>query len=134
MSPEQQFVRQKIPVEIERGKPLTIQICSLSGNGANDVAIRCPPDVWNAVTNAEKVIHVRLRSSSKPGTEIGGVDPGGAWGFIPYVSNAHYLFYIGGTHRAKASVEIVFPNAPPGTTRAEILVGKTPIDTKFPNY
>jgi hypothetical protein len=130
--PDVQFVLQKIPVEIQRGKPLTIEIHSLSGNGVNCVGIRCSPEVWSLLTNAPKSLEVRLKSSNKPHTEIGGVDPGsGASGFLEYIPNTHYLFYVNGEHRAEASVEITFANAPEVATSAEIIVGKTPIDTKL---
>jgi len=130
MSPEQYAVRQKIPVQIEANKPVTVEISSLSGNGVNEVGIQCSPEIWNSLTNETKNISVRLVSSSKPGTQIGGVALGSGFGFfLGYVTNAHYLFYIGGKYHAKASVEIVFSNAPPGVTRADILIGKTPADT-----
>jgi hypothetical protein len=138
--PEVQFVRQKIPVEIQRGKPVIVEIRSLSGNGSNDVGIRCSPDVWSALTNGSEQIIIQLRSSNKKGTEIGGISPGrggegkAGVGFLGYIPNVHYLFHIYGKHGAKASVEIIFPNAPEGTTRAEIIVGKTPIDTKPPSF
>jgi hypothetical protein len=128
--PDVQFVRQRIPVEIQRGKSLTIEIHSLSGNGVNDVGIRCSPEVWNALTNSTKAIEVRLKSSNKPSTQIGGVNPGSSGtAFLGYIPNVHYLFYISGEYRAKASVEIAFPNAPAGVTPAEIIVCKTPADT-----
>lgn len=127
--PDKQFVRQRIPVEIRKGRPLTIEIYSLSGNGVNDVGIRCSPEVWSALTNGTKEIEVRLKSSNSPGTEIGGVDPGGRSAFLGYITNAHYLFYIGGRYRANASVEITFPNAPAEVTQSEVIVGKTPADT-----
>jgi hypothetical protein len=130
--PDVQFVLQKIPVEIQRGKPLTIEIHSLSGNGVNCVGIRCSPEVWSMLTNSPQSIEVRLKSSNEPRTQIGGVDPSShATGFLEYLTNVHYLFYVQGEHRAKASVEIIFPNAPEETTSAEIIVGKTPIDTKL---
>jgi hypothetical protein len=129
-APDVQFVRQRIPVEVQRGKPITIEIHSLSGNGVNDVGIRCAPEVWNALTNGIGSIGVHLKSSNKPGTKIGGVDPGsGGTAFLGYVPNAHYLFYISGKYRAKASVEITFPNAPAEAARAEIIICKTPSDT-----
>jgi hypothetical protein len=124
-----QFVRQRIPVEIQRGKPLTIEIHSLSGNGVNDVGILCSSDVWNSLTNGTKAIEVRLKSSNKPSTEIGGVNPGSGGAFLGYIPNVHYLFYISGEYRAKASVEISFQNAPAEAARVEIIVGKTPADT-----
>jgi len=130
MSPEKQYVRQTIPVEIQSGKPVTIEISSLSGNGVNDVGIRCSPEAWNTVTNGTKAIEVRLKSSTRPNTQIGGIDPASSGtAFLGYISNVHYLFYISGEYRAKAAVEITFPNAPEGTTHAEIIVCKTPTDT-----
>jgi hypothetical protein len=127
MPPDVQFVCQKIPIEIQRGKPVIIEIHSLSGNGANHVGIRCSPEVWNVLTNGTNVISVQLKSSNKPNTNIGGISPGG--GRLWPIELFHYLFYIGGEYHAKASVEITFPNAPEGTTSAEIIVCKTPADT-----
>ena len=128
--PSVQFVRQKIPIAIQEGKSLTVEIQSLSGNGVNDVGIRCSPETWSVLTNSPNAIRVRLKSSNKPRTEIGGVMPGSdGTGFLPLVPNVHYLFYISGQYHAKASVEITFPNAPEGVTSAEIIVGKTPADT-----
>lgn len=134
MSPERQYVRQTIPIEIRAGEPIRIEIRSLSGNGPNAVGIRCSEETWNALTNVSNSIMVQLKSTSKSGAEIGGINPGSGYGFLGYVPNVHYLFHIYGKHGAKASVEIVFPNAPEGTTHGEIIVGKTPIDTKPPNF
>lgn len=125
--PDVQFVREKIPVQIQRGKPLTIEIDPLSGNGANHVGIRSPPGVWNALTNGTNMISVQLKSSNKPNTNIGEISPGG--GRLWSIESFHYLFYIGGEYHAKASVEITFSNAPEGITSAEIIVCKTPADT-----
>jgi hypothetical protein len=75
-TPEEQFVRQKIPVEIQSGKLVTIEIHHLSGNGWNDIGIRCSPEVWNALTNGANNITVQLKSSNKKTTEINGVNPG----------------------------------------------------------
>ena len=128
--PDVQFVRQKIPIVIQSGKPVTFTIGHLSGNGENDIGIRCSPEIWGALTNGTKAVTVRLLSSNKPDTIIGGVDPrAGGGAFLGYIPNVHYLFYIGGRYRAKASVEVTFPNAPAGGTPAEIIVGKTPADT-----
>ncbi len=127
---EEYALRQKIPVAIQKGKPLTVEI-SCSGNGANSIGIRCTPEVWNVLTNGSNIITAKLKSSSLPNTEVGRVDPfSSGTGFLGYVTNAHYLFYVSGRSHAKASVEITFSNPPPGVTRAEIVVGKTPIDTK----
>jgi hypothetical protein len=129
-SPEGQFVRQEIPIQIQSGKPVSVEINSLSGNGVNDVGIRCPPEVWKVLTNGTRAITVRLKSSNKANTEIGGVDPRtGGTSFLGYISNVHYLFYISGERDAEASVEIAFPNTPQEATRAVIIICKTPADT-----
>lgn len=131
-NPEQYALRQKIPIEIQTEKPVTIEISSLSGNGVNEVGIQCSPEVWNMLTNGTKNISARLVSSSKESTHVGDVAVGSGFRFFTgYVTNAHYLFYIDGKYHAKATVEITFPNAPAGVTQAEILIGKTPIDTKL---
>ena len=125
----ERFVSQKIPIEIQSGKTVTVEI-RVSGNGPNDVGIRCSPEVWNALTNGTKTITVRLKSSNIKGAEIYGIHPGGsAAGFLYLISDVHYLFEIYGAYHAKASVEITFPNAPSGVTPAEIIVCKTPADT-----
>ncbi|MGA2799504.1 MAG: hypothetical protein ABSE63_18120 [Thermoguttaceae bacterium] len=124
--PEVQFVRQKIPISIQSDKPITVEI-SLSGNGDNQVGIRCSPQVWNALPKGEDAIVVNLKSSNKPNTEIGGISPGSGKRWP--IESFHYLFYIFGEYNAKATVEITFPHAPPGTTHAEIIVCKTPADT-----
>ena len=128
--PGEGYVRQKIPIEIQSGKPVTIEISSLSGNGENDVGIRCSPEVWNALTNGTETITVRLKSSNKKGTEIYGVYPSrGPSGFLYLIKDVHHLFTIRGQYRATALAEITFPNTPAGITHAEIIVCKTPSDT-----
>jgi hypothetical protein len=130
MSLEEQFVRQKIPVEIQNGKTVRVEIHSLSGNGNNDVGIRCSPELWNFITNSTKELAVQLKDSSKPDTSIDAVNLGGGGDFLGYLTNVHYLFRIGGPRHAQATVEITFPNGPDKPTPAEIIVGKTVIDTK----
>jgi len=128
MTPDEQYVRQQIPIEIQSGRPATITIGSLSGNGWNEVGIRSSPEVWDALTNGTENITVRLISSSnKNGTQIVNVSPG-SHNLWP-IESFHYLFAIGGEYRAKASVEVTFPNARPGVMHAEIIVCKTPADT-----
>lgn len=123
---DMQFVRQKIPVEIESGKPLAVEV-RLSGNGDNEVGIRCSPQVWNVLTNGAQKIAIRLVSSTVRGTQIGGISPGsdGRWP----IDSFHYLFYIYGEDHAKATVKIAFPYPSTETFRAEIIVCKTPADT-----
>jgi hypothetical protein len=132
MTPDEQFIRQKIPVQVQNGRTVTIDIDSLSGNGGNDVGIRCPPELWNLLTNSTKSITARLRDSSRPDTSIDGVNPDHGGAFFGYLTNVHYLFVIGGRHHSKATVEISFPNGPEKETPAEIIVGKTPADTCAP--
>jgi len=68
-------------------------------------------------------------SSNKADTEVSGVNPGGPAAFFLYrIPDTHFLSDAGGQYRAKALVEITFPNAPDGTTSAEIVVAKTPAD------
>ncbi|SRR6266511_1194285 len=119
------FIVQKVPIEIQRDKPINIQL--FTRGEVNDVGLRCSPEVWNALTNGTKSITVRLISSTKTATKIGGVDPGssGRRGF-GYIPSTHYLFYIGGKYHGRASVEITFPNAPTGVTRAEVIVAREP--------
>jgi hypothetical protein len=132
MTPDQRFIRQKIPMEIQSAKPSTVKI-GLSGNGWNEVGVRCSPQVWAALTSAgSSNITVRLISSNKQGTQIINVSPGTTHKLWP-IEAYHYLFTIGGEEGANASVEISFPSVPEGLTPVEIIVLKTPIDTKFPN-
>ena len=127
MTTDQQFVREKIPVDIQRGTPITIKISSLSGNGWNDVGIRCSADTWETLARDSRDITVQLMSSNKDGTRIINVSPGG--GKLWPVDSYYYLFAIGGQYGASASVQITFPSAPEGTTHAEVLVLNTPADT-----
>ena len=130
-SPDERFVREKIPIEIQKGKVVAFDIQTLSGAGVNDVGVRCSPDVWKVLTNDIRHITVRLKSSDKKSTVIGGINPeGGGTAFLGYLPDVHYLFYISGERQAKAAVEIDFPNAPTKIVRAEIIVCKTPADTE----
>jgi hypothetical protein len=132
-SPDERFVRQKMPVAIEAGKPITIEV-SPGGSYANLVGLRCSREIWKALSQDPKKIVVRLKSPDNKKLddkriEISGVSPrpdGSLWG----IESFHYLFQISGKRNAKAKVEIIFPTAPPGITRAEIIVENTPIDTK----
>jgi|SRR6266446_6647023 len=126
-SADAQYVRQQIPIEIQSGRPVTIKIRSLSGNGWNEVGIRCSPDVWKTLMDGKNNVAVHLMASNKDGTRIVNVSPGShkLWP----VDSFYYLFAIGGEYRADATVEITFQSAPEGLTNAEIVVLKTPSDT-----
>lgn len=127
----ERFVLQKIPITIQNGKSVSVDVYSLSGNGPNDVGIRCLPEVWNVLTNSREIIQVRLKSSGRQSTRIYSVAPGGAGaGFIGYIPNVYYLFEIAGERNVKASIEIVFPHALAEAVHAEIIVCKTPADTE----
>lgn len=127
--PGDRFVRQQIPVEIQKNQPVDVEIHSLSGD-PNDVGIQCPIAVWTALTNNANTGAVRLKASNKPGAQIGAVDvSSGGTSFIGYIPNTHYLFYIRGERGADATVEITFSNAPAGLTAANIVVCKSPAET-----
>ncbi len=121
--PGERFVLQRIPIEIQPGKSVEVHMRT---TGANQVGIRCSPDVWNTLTNSSESITVQLISSNKKGTRIGGVSPGAGRQWP--IESFYYLFNISGAYRAKASVEITFRNAAPGVTHAEIIVCKDPAD------
>jgi hypothetical protein len=127
MTPDEQFVRQQIPIDLQGAKPAVIEIRSLSGNGWNEVGIRTSQENWNALTSGAAGVTVRLISSTEDGTQIeqGAIDRKGLWP----IESFHYIFNIDGKYGAKALVEMIFPNAPIGPTRVEILVLKTPADT-----
>ena len=129
MSADTQYVREKIPIEIQSGRPATITISSLSGNGWNDVGIRCSPDVWAQLTRGGANVGVRLTSSDKDGVRISDVSPGSQGHKLWPLDSYYYLFAIDGKYRSSATVELTFAGAPDGRTRAEILVLKTPADT-----
>jgi hypothetical protein len=126
-SDDARYIRQQLPIEIQDGKPVTVYIRSLSGNGWNEVGIRCSQDVWKTVREGKDKITVRLLSSSRGGTKIINVSPDDhkLWP----VDSFHYLFSIGGKYRANALVEMTLPSLPAGTTKAEVIVLKTPSDT-----
>lgn len=122
------FVRQRIPIEIQSGKPVTIQIRVRSPGGQSEVGIRCSPEVWNALTNAPTGIIVQLLSSNAKRARIDRIPPG----YGPYnpIKSFYDLFYLNGMYRLfpRATVQITFPNVPPGVTPAEILVCRMPTD------
>ena len=132
LTPDEQYVRQNIPIEIHGNHPVVIEIDSLSGNGVNDVGLRCPVELWQSLTQGTDPVSVRLITCSDPSAKIGGVDPGSVGtSFLGYLKDTHYLFYIVGRSGAKASISITFHNPPVSVTPAEIIVCQTPIDTKL---
>jgi hypothetical protein len=126
-SDDARYIRQQSPIEIQDGKPVAVYIRSLSGNGWNEVGIRCSQDVWKTLREGNDKLTVRLLSSSRGGTKIINASPDDhkLWP----VDSFHYLFSIGGEYRANALVEMTFPRLPAGVTKAEMIVLKTPSDT-----
>jgi hypothetical protein len=123
------YVREKIPIQIQAGKTVTVTF-TLSGNGPNDVGIKCTPELWGILFDSKKAIEVQLSSSEKPDTTIYGVNPGGSpAGPLRLVPHAYFLFEIAGQRDTSATVNITFPNAPQSAVSAEIVVGMTPADT-----
>jgi len=122
------FVRQKIPIEIQSGKPVTIEIRTPSPSGESEVGIRCSPEVWNALTNGTGSITVQLISSNKKGIQIARIPPG--YDAQCPIKSFYDLFYLYGMYQffPRATVQITFPNAPSGVTHAEIFVCRTPRD------
>jgi hypothetical protein len=127
MSPDAQYVREKFPMEIQGGNPIEIKIHSLSGNGWNEVGIRCSAETWAALAKEKSSFRVRLVTSDRSNTKIINVSPG-AQKLWP-VDSFHYLFSIGGDHSVNATVEMAFGSAISSVRHAEILVLKTPADT-----
>jgi hypothetical protein len=128
-APDTHYVREEIPIEIRGGKPVFIKIHSLSGNGRNEVGIRCSPEDWEALMSQESTLGVRLVSASKKDTRISNISPGDhkLWP----IDSFYYLFSIAGEYRATASIEISFPGKLENIPRAKIVVLKTPSDTGF---
>lgn len=128
LPPGESLIRQKIPIEIQSGKPVTIIIHKSSPGGASEVGVRCSPEVWSILTNTTQSISIDLISSRWKKVRIErcslGNDPLGP------ITGFHDLFYLRGNYGpfTRATVQITFPNAPPGVTRAEILVCGTPWD------
>ena len=117
------FVLQRIPIEIQSGKSVEVQMRT---TGGNEVGIRCSPEAWNTLTNSAESVTVQLISSNKKGTFIHGIGPGSGKKWP--IESFYYLFQIHGECGAKALVEITFRNAPPGVTHAELIVCKHPAD------
>jgi len=127
MSPDEQYVSEKVPIEIDQDKPVVVEIRSLSGNGWNDVGIRCSPEIWDALSAAGGNVSVRLVSSGQGATKLIDVSPGGhkLWP----INSFYYLFAIDGRRGTSAKVEIAFPASRLRATHVEFLVLKTPADT-----
>jgi hypothetical protein len=119
----ERFVLQKIPIEIQSGKGIEVQMRT---TGGNEVGIRCSPEAWNTLTNSAQSVTARLISSNKKGTFIYDIRPGA--GKMWPIESFHYLFQIYGEYRAKALVEITFGNVAPGVTHVELIVCKHPAD------
>jgi hypothetical protein len=118
------FALKRIPIEIEAGKPIDVQ---LRLTGDNEVALECSPELWHSLTSGDRSVTARLVSSSRSNSKVGEFHPGKeyiVWG----IPDWHYLFRVAGEYHARVKVEITFPNAPAGITKAYIILGKIPSD------
>jgi hypothetical protein len=125
---ESSFIREAIPIEIQHGKPVTIEIHTRSPGGKSEVGIRCSPEVWNTLTNGTEAISIELVSSNKKNVQVFKIHSG--YDAACPVKSFYDLCYLYGMNHQfpKATVRIHFPNAPAGITRAEILVCRTSAD------
>jgi hypothetical protein len=126
---ESALVLQRIPIEIQSGKPITVEIRVRSSGGQSEVGIRCPPEVWKTLTNGNSGIKVRLLSSNTNRAKIATIPIG--YDSYNRIKSMHDLFYLNGMYRLfpRVTVEITFPAAPAGTTHAEILVCRMATDS-----
>jgi hypothetical protein len=77
ITPDKQYIREKMPIAIQQSVQVIIKLGPLIGNGWNQVGIRCSPDIWKALSAGPGNFSVRLVSSDKDGTSISNVFPGG---------------------------------------------------------
>ena len=126
---ENSFILERIPIEIQRGKPVIFTIRARSPGGLSEVGVRCSLDVWNTLTNGPGYVNVKLLSSNTQLAEVTGIPPG--YGAFSPVSSFHDLFWMKGLYRLfpRATVQITFPNAPSGVTHAEVFVCRMPTDS-----
>jgi hypothetical protein len=117
------FILQKIPIKIEAGKPIQLELRPTGGG--NQVGLRCMPEARTFLTNGPNSIKVRLLSPNKEGTFLYHIDPHRGSGLWP-IEAFYYLFQLYG--KSKSSVEITFTKAPPGVTPTQIIVLKHPAD------
>src|SRR5215469_8066245 len=112
MTPDEQFVRDKIPLEIQSGRPIVVRIASLYNGTGNEVGIRCSPETWRTLMEGKNTFSARLLSSTdKATTRLDASVPPGSHKMWP-VESFYNLFYVYGDHGASAVVQIAFPNAP----------------------
>ena len=127
----EKFVLQRIPVEIRAHKPLTVRVTNLSGNGANDVGVRCSSEEWAQLTNGTRAFTARLRSPTDGQVNIGGIDLfSSGTAFMGRLTNTHYMFYLTGQRGSAATIDVQFPCDEIELVHAEVLMCETPADTE----
>ena len=124
------MIRERIPIEILGGKPVTFVIDARSPGGVSLVGIRCSPETWNSLTGGTSDINIDLVSSRWSSVKIRReslVRHGAPESGISYYD----LFSLLGNYQlfTKVTVQIAFPKAPPGVTHVELLVFRMPTDT-----
>jgi hypothetical protein len=122
-----ELFHQKIPIEIQGGNAVDLNMRGLVGE--HMVGITCSPDVWTALTNYQKGITVRLKSSDKKTAEVFAFEPGLKRTSCDEIIGAHYLFAVSAI--GDAVVEISFPKMPVNAS-ADIIICKTPEETESP--
>ena len=119
----EKFVLQRIPVEIRAHKPLTVRVTNLSGNGANDVGVRCSSEEWAQLTNGTRAFTARLRSPTDGQVNIGGIDLfSSGTAFMGRLTNTHYMFYLTGQSGSAATIDVQFPCDEIELVHAEVLM------------
>jgi hypothetical protein len=118
-------VREKIPIEIQGGKPLIVTLHTHSPGGVAAVAIRCSPEVWKSLTGGGDDFTVQLVSSRWSATIRR--ERGDHWATQDY----YVLFSLLENYQpfTKIKVRITFPNAPPQVTRVDLNVFRMPTDS-----
>lgn len=119
-------VREKIPIEIQGGRPVTVTLHTRSPGGVAAVAIRCSPEVWKSLTGGNDDFKIQLVSSRWSHVTIR-KEKGDHWATQDY----YVLFCLLDNYRPfeKVKVQIVFPNAPPGIIHADIDAFRMPTDS-----
>jgi hypothetical protein len=109
---------ERIPIKVQ--KTVVVEVYSLTGPGTQEVGILCPTQAWQALTNSSDSIKVELLSSDSTNTQVFGIGPD----MVPLISadapGAHYIFSLSG--KGKATVRIIFPNAPADISDGQIVV------------
>src|ERR1041385_9193387 len=63
-------IREKIPIEIQGGRPVTLTLHTRGPGGVAAVSIHCSPEVWKSLTGGNGDFEVQLVSSRWNGVTI----------------------------------------------------------------